>query len=364
MKKKQLYWAGSTISEEKVMAKKRFRKIRIFLKVIIVLILLVVFYVQDKIGPVIKDSEVMVALEIPLNTSIKEIAVILERENLIKDDKFFYYYTRLKKENDFKAGNYFLSRGMSSDEIILQLKEGKVYAASTKVVVPEGYTVEQITDILVKDGLVDEEVFNKTIETGNFDDIYLTREIPEEIGRTNRLEGFLFPKTYDFKEGITEEEIIRAMLKQTEKEIPSEWFDEANKKGWKFYDVMVLASIVERETIAATERNKVAQVYYNRLEQNMRLQADATVQYALGKQKERLLYKDLEVDSPYNTYRHYGLPLAPIANPGLKSIEAALFPEKHDFLFYVTKKDGSGEHYFSKTYQEHLQNIEKSKKNE
>lgn len=357
-------WAGSTISEEKVMAKKRFRKARIVLSFIILMTFLAVFYVQDKVGPVIEDSKVMVELEIPLNTSVKEIAAILERENLIKDDKFFYYYTRLKRENDFKAGNYFLSRGMTSDEIILQLKEGKVYATSTKVIIPEGYTVDQIADVLAEEGLIDKNTFNETIETGNFDDIYLTREIPNKEGRTSRLEGFLFPKTYDFKEGITEEEIIRTMLKQTEKEIPSEWFEEAKKKGWEFYDVMVLASIIERETIAATERNKVAQVYYNRLKQNMRLQADATVQYALGKQKERLLYKDLEVDSPYNTYRHYGLPLAPIANPGLKSIEAALFPEEHDFLFYVTKKDGSGEHYFSKTYQEHLQNIEKSKKNE
>ncbi|MNI76190.1 putative aminodeoxychorismate lyase [compost metagenome] len=125
---------------------------------------------------------------------------------------------------------------------------------------------------------------------------------------------------------------------------------------------MTVASLVEREVVADNERALVAGVIYNRLAEGMKLEIDATVQYLLGKPKERLMNSDLRsVDSPYNTYLYEGLPPGPIAAPSLKSIEAALEPESSEYLFYVTKKDGSGEHLFAKTYNEHLKNIKKSK---
>lgn len=362
--KNHLNWSHSDVSEEKIVAKKVIKSMLLMLVLVLGIAAMGVFYINDKLGPVIKDSKDLVEVEIPLNTSVKGISSILKDNNLIKDDKIFYYYLRIKSETNLKAGSYFLTRGMTATEVIEQLKEGKVYAASNKFVVPEGYTVAQIAQKLADKGLVDKKKFLELTRTGNFNDIFITREIPVSNERRNRLEGFLFPKTYEFNEGITEEEIIRSMLKQTEREIPSEWLEEVKNGDISFYEIMVLASIIEREAVAKGERNKIARVYYNRLDVNMLLQADATIQYALGDQKARILYKDLDIESPYNTYRKKGLPPSPIANPGLESIKAAIYPAEHEYLFYVTKKDGTGEHYFSKTYQEHLKNIDKSELNE
>ncbi|MNJ37950.1 putative aminodeoxychorismate lyase [compost metagenome] len=154
------------------------------------------------------------------------------------------------------------------------------------------------------------------------------------------------------------------MLQETNKRIKQipEFDQKLKARGLDFNELMTVASLVEREVVADSERSLVAGVIYNRIAQDMKLEIDATVQYLLDKPKERLLYKDLQsVDSPYNTYMYKGLPPGPIAAPSLKSIEAALEPKSSEYLFYVTKKDGSGEHLFAKTYAEHLQNIEKSK---
>jgi UPF0755 protein len=180
------------------------------------------------------------------------------------------------------------------------------------------------------------------------------------------LEGYIFPETYEVPQTSTDEKIVRRMFEELDRKLallPADWQQQMEKLGLTFHDIMTIASLIEREVVVDEERALVASVIYNRLNQKYPLQIDATVQYALDAPKERLLYVDLEVDSPYNTYKHAGLPPGPIASPGLKSIEAALYPDTSTYMFYVTKKDGTAEHYFAETYEAHQSNIAKSNEN-
>ncbi|MDF2673718.1 MAG: mltG, partial [Clostridiales bacterium] len=195
-----------------------------------------------------------------------------------------------------------------------------------------------------------EEVFINEAQNGEFEYDFL-KGIPED--RPNRLEGYLFPDTYEFKSGTTEHEIIDKMLGRFQ-----EIFDEeiSGKLGdRRLDDLIIMASIVEREAKVESERPIIAAVFYNRLKIDMQLQSCATIQYILGTNKERLLYEDLEIESPYNTYLNSGLPLGPICSPGRDSLVAALEPADVDYLYFVLKKyDGDGSHNFARNYNDFL----------
>ncbi|MNZ86552.1 putative aminodeoxychorismate lyase [compost metagenome] len=195
-------------------------------------------------------------------------------------------------------------------------------------------------------------------------DAEAVRSVPDNDQLHQRLEGYLFPETYEMKKESTEEDIIKRMLMELDRklaELPEDWQLVMEEKNLSLHELLTIASLVEREVVVDEERALVAGVIYNRMKDGMMLQIDATVQYSLDKPKERLYEKDLQVDSPYNTYKVEGLPPGPIASPSIASIQAALYPEDSDYLFYVTKKDGSQSHLFAKTYKEHLKNIEISK---
>lgn len=301
-------------------------------------------------------------VSVPMDSTLDDISRILEEEGIIRNAKTFYWYARYKDETDFKAGEYTLSPSMEIDTLLEKLKQGKIIENEYTFTIPEGYTVRQIAQLLEDKGFTTRQAFFDALKNGNYSDIWTIAKIPKDKGVKFPLEGFLFPKTYTIKEGASAETIIRTMLEQGAKEIPKEWMTELQKRKVSFYDAMIIASIVERETIAEGERDKVAAVYYNRLKKSMKLQADATIQYVMDKQKNRLLYSDLDLETKYNTYKYEGLPPGPISNPGIESIKAAIFPATHDYLFYVTKKDGSGEHHFSKTFAQHEHYIRLSKK--
>jgi UPF0755 protein len=176
------------------------------------------------------------------------------------------------------------------------------------------------------------------------------------------VEGFLFPDTYEFRADATPEEIVQALLENFERRVPPETRARAEQLGRPFYQVLIVASIVEREAAVPEERPVIASVFYNRLRENMPLQADPTVQYALGSPGNWWPSLDTVPDlaavvSPYNTYRNAGLPPGPICNPGLAAIQAALSPAQTDYLYFVTRGDGSGAHVFARTYEEHVRNI-------
>ena len=249
-----------------------------------------------------------------------------------------------------------IASGMGVSAIANSLQEQGI------ITIPEGYTVEQIADKLAEEGIVDKEQFLQAADA-----IQQSGQLPFQMKPSNEskhaLEGYLFPSTYEMKLDSTAEDIINRMLQEMEKRISAipDWESKMKKHGLDLNDLLTIASLVEREVVVDEERALVAGVIYNRIKEGMPLQIDATVQYALDKPKERLYYKDLEIDSPYNTYKIAGLPPGPIASPSEASILAALQPEASEYLYYVTKKDGTQTHLFGKTYEEHLANIEKSK---
>lgn len=322
-------------------------------------------YIYNGMQPV-KPSDKPVKLTIAPGTGTGGIADLLEDRGLIKNSFLFLTYLKWKTEGSrFQAGTYELTPGVTYDEIIAKLNRGDVVAEEMiRFTIPEGFTVEQMADRLAEQRIADKEAFLNLAKTPAGFHNALLADLPEGSELNYKLEGYLFPETYELKKGSTEADIVQRMFEETENrldQIPN-FREKLTQRGVDLNELMTVASLVEREVVVDSERALVAGVIYNRLAKGMKLEIDATVQYLLGKPKERLLHSDLRsVDSPYNTYLYEGLPPGPIAAPSLKSIEAALEPKESEYLFYVTKKDGSGEHLFAKTYKEHLKNIEKSK---
>ncbi|MBX6422085.1 endolytic transglycosylase MltG [Thermosulfurimonas sp. F29] len=285
------------------------------------------------------------AVFIPPGTPVKEVAEILRAEGLIRSEwAFFLEGWRLGVLDRLKAGEYELSPDMSPAEILRMLAEGRVITHI--VTIPEGYNVWEVAALLERAGLLKKEEFLKKAFDENF---VHSLGIPGPS-----VEGFLFPDTYYFVKGLSAEEIIRKMVSRFW-EVWSRYEKRAEELGVSVYEVVTLASIVEKEAVLSREKPLIAAVYWNRLRRGMPLQADPTVRYALRRFHGRLYYKHLRVRSPYNTYRYPGLPPTPIANPGEESIRAVLYPAKVPYLYFVSRGDGS--HYFSTTYREHLRAV-------
>ena len=306
-----------------------------------------------------KEQEVKITIEPGMNSA--QIAKTLEGHGLIRSEFVFRYYLRMNGEGSrFQAGEYMMKPGMALDEMVAMLNSGDTVKTPTfRFTIPEGYTIERIADKLAEEGIVDRaEFMEQTAQLDSYESEYISL-IPDNPDISHRLEGYLFPETYEMKEGSTEQEIIARMISELERklaQLPEDWQSRLEETNLTFHEIMTIASMIEREVAVDAERPIVASVIYNRLEQGMMLQIDATVQYALQEHKEVVLIVDTEVDSPYNTYQVTGLPPGPIASPGIESIRAALYPDDTSYLFYVTKKDGSQEHLFAETYNEHLRN--------
>lgn len=318
------------------------------------------FYIQKNLEPVAASDETIL-VTIPKGASSKTIGNILFENGLIRNSKIFYYYVRFKGGGTgLQAGDYKFQKGMTIDEMLKKMQDGDVYIETFTFTIPEGLSVVQIADLLSNKGYVDKEKFLKEVNEGEFHYDFIA-QIPDDPDRKYRLEGYLFPETYEMKKGATEHDIINRMLHQFDLVFNKEWRQAIEDRGMTIDDAVILASIVEREAVLDEERPTIAGVFFNRIDDGWLLQSCATVQYILGKQREVITYDDLEVDDPYNTYIYEGLPPGAISNPGAASLKAVVYPEEHDYYFFVTKKDGSGSHHFSKTYKEHLANDAKSR---
>jgi len=331
------------------------------------------YYVLEQLKPAEAAEEV--EFTIPPGTSSAGIANILEEHGLIRDALIFSYYLKYKDlGTGFQAGTYAMAPGIEIGEIIARLNAGDTVAEETiRVTIPEGYTVRQAVAALVAAGFSEEALLEVLNDPAQFaldssgEQPMRAAKIPENDQYRFPMEGYLFPETYEFPKDVTAYDALRRMAQELDRKLgtlPEGWEAQLEKNGVTFHEMMTIASLVEREVVVDAERALVAGVIYNRLRRDMPLQIDATVQYLFDEQKDRLYEKDLRVESPYNTYLNAGLPPGPIASPGLASIEAALYPEPSEYFFYVTKKDGTGEHFFGKTYEEHLQNIKKSNANQ
>lgn len=303
-----------------------------------------------------------VTIVIPKGATTAEIGQLLAEKGIVANSRQFSRQFRARAREagvgqDLLAGTYDLRTGMGYDAAIASLTAGPS-VIRTKVTIPEGFTVEQTAERFEKAAGIpaDEFVALAKGRASEFaaDHPYLAKAY------AGSLEGYLFPKTYQVKQGATARDVIEMMLDQFDREIAGVNMQTAGSRGLDLGDVVVLASLIERETKVAKEQPLVASVIYNRLKLRMRLGIDASVEYVLHTNRLRLTYKDLQVDSPYNTYRHFGLPPGPIANPGLASLKAAAAPADTNYLYYVlTAKDGS--HTFASTAAEFERAKAKSK---
>lgn len=298
-----------------------------------------------------KDEGKEITIEIKNNDTGEDISSLLYEKGLTKNENIFYWYVRFKNlDQDLKTGQYVLSTDQFLREIVSTIVNGSIILNSFTV--PEGYSLNQIIDLLVSRGLVDEAIFKDLLANGEFDFYFLEGLEPGE----KRLEGYLFPDTYYVSPESSESQIIEMMLKRTEEVLGSLDVDAVlEKSSYNLHELITIASMVEREAKLDEERPIISGVIYNRLKVGMKLQIDATVVYALGGEKEGLSLADLTVDSPYNTYLYEGLPVGPIASPGKVSLEAAFHPKNTEYLYYVAKPDGS--HAFTESYEKHLQNV-------
>ncbi|MFQ5882491.1 MAG: endolytic transglycosylase MltG [Candidatus Methylomirabilales bacterium] len=274
-------------------------------------------------------------------TPSTEIADLLKQEGVIQDRLLFLFFTLLRGSYDrLKAGEYEFIPSMGLLEVIRVLEEGKVLVH--KVAIPEGATLRQVVRLLHNEGLVDRERFLQLTTNA----LVANHYIPE----AETLEGFLFPDTYYFIKGMAEEEIIDAMVQRFFRAFTAEDELRARQLGLSRYEIVTLASIIEKEAVLNREKPVIAGVFYNRLRRGMRLQADPTVTYG-RRHRGPITRRDLRADHPYNTYVQDGLPPGPIASPGAAALKAALNPASVKYLYFVSKNDGT--HYFSRTLKEH-----------
>jgi len=330
------------------------------LLVIIGIVLGVGMFFANGLHPVeARDEPVLISVKPGMSST--QIARLLEDNGLIKNEFVFRYYLRINKQGSrFQAGDYSMKPGMELEEIVTMLNNGDTIKPPTfKFTIPEGYTIERIADKLTTENLINRDKFLELASQPELFSSSYVQLIPDNPDIAYSLEGYLFPETYEMVEGSTEQEIIARMIAELERKLqllPDGWQTQLEELGLSFHELLTVASLIEREAAVAEERPIIASVIYNRLKSDMLLQIDATVQYALDGHKDVLLIDDTEIDSPYNTYKINGLPPGPIASPGIESIRAALYPEDTKYLFYVTKKDGTQEHLFAETYEQHLRN--------
>lgn len=318
-------------------------------------------YIKSETQPVDTAQTELVSFEIEQGASVKEVSKALEKEGIIRNSKLFNFYLKFKNVSGFKSGLYHVSKSMTLDEIIAELSgAGKDKDQNaTKVLIREG---EQLTDIakeVEKSTKYSAEDFMAKVQDEDFLR-YLVQKFPKLLTQSYNgyqvkyvLEGYLYPATYDMNDSKTLQMLITEMVAKTD-EVMSKYYDKILKSDYTLQQILALASLIEKEGTKLEDRKKISSVFHNRIKENMKLQTDVSVQYALGEHKEALSLSDLELDSPYNLYQNYGVGPGPYNSPSEDSIVAALEPEKTDYLYFLADIH-TKEIYYAKTYEEHLE---------
>lgn len=289
-----------------------------------------------------------ITITIPPETNTLRIGKLLKSKNLINNEYIFLAYEKLKYKKPLKAGKYSIPKGTSMDKIINLLMQGSNVSDTIKLTIPEGFSVEEIADRISALGFNKDEFLSDCNKSDyNYDFI---KNISNSQGRKYLLEGYLFPDTYVIKKDAGVKDIINKMLERFNEVVYKSY--SSSKKTQSIDSVVNIASMIEKEAKVDKDRSLISSVIYNRINKKMKLQIDATVLYALGYHKSELSLTDLKIASPYNTYYVPALPIGPIGNPGLKSIDAAMNPTKTNYYYYVAQPDGS--HVFSENYQQHI----------
>jgi UPF0755 protein len=288
-------------------------------------------------------------ITVPPGTSVSGVADILVQKGVIDNSLVFQAYVRLNGYNSrLEAGNYQVPGGATLADVVGLM--GHSEANQVTVTIPEGYTTKQAADVIAKKGLFTAQAYLDAVKNDQFSQDFLAGR-PAGAG----VDGFLFPDTYNFSAKASPDDVINAQLNRFGQQVTPELRAHAADHKLTLYQVLVLASIIEREGKFDEDRGQIASVFYNRLAAGMPLQSDTTVEFAKGAPGIPITNQDKAIDSPYNTYLHTGLPPGPICNPGLGSLVAALTPASTDFLYFLTDKDGHA--HFSRTLAEHQQKI-------
>ena len=286
-----------------------------------------------------------VDVAIPSGASLPAVARLLEDRGVVRNAEAFRWLARLRGDaGRIRAGYYRLPTDAGASDVLDQLVEGRTRLE--RIVIPEGLTVDEAAQAAAEQAGFPAEEYLALARDSSFAD---SLGVP---GPT--LEGYLFPETYLVDPDVDARELIELQVRTFRRTFEPELARRAAEQGFDAREIVTLASIIEAEAKVPSERPLIASVYRNRLARGMLLEADPTVQYALGGHRERVLYEDLEVDSPYNTYRNPGLPPGPIGSPGRASLEAAVDPDSTPYLFFFWIGDSAGTHTFSTTHAEHL----------
>ena len=297
--------------------------------------------------------------------SVKQIGDNLFEADLIKSKLYFEIYIwRNKIESNLQAGKYVLSPKLSIKEIVKVLSTGETLNDELTIKIIEGWGIDDINDYLKNKGIVDGDEFISLAKTeignllvlrigGKFEigEFNFLNGSPQNVG----LEGFLFPDTYRIFKGASAEDIIKKMLDNFDRKLTDEMRADIKKQGRTVYEIVTMASIIEKEVRTSEDMRIVSGVFWDRIKNRQGLESCATLAYVLGVDKPQYSLEDTKIDSPYNTYKNRGLPPTPISNPGLNAIQAAIYPEYTGYNYFLNRPD-TGETVFSKTYNEHLRN--------
>lgn len=319
----------------------------------VILSMILLFSANDILAFVKENRSVTLSVSEP--TTVSAMSHELDEQGIVQYGTLFSLFVKVTgKDGEVAPGEYALNPSMDYGAIARALVKGTSGNSTTVLVtIPEGYTCAQIYQEMLDKGVASKEELDAAFNTYPFKWDFLKGMTPGE----NWLEGYLFPDTYEFFRGDAVQ-AVNKMLNNFADKYDVNVTEGAQKQGRSMHEIVTIASMVEREAQKDDEFPKIAGVIYNRIKSDMPLQIDATIQYAVG-HKEELTKADLEIDSPYNTYKNKGLPPGPIASPGYTALNAATHPESHGYYYYVAMPDGS--HLFAKTLSEHNQNIQTAK---
>ncbi|MGA9466511.1 MAG: endolytic transglycosylase MltG [Exiguobacterium marinum] len=362
-----------SMSDEKRARNRIVRRITVVILAIFLLVIatgsaLAYVFVKRSVEPIDPTSTETVEVEVPLGAGSGYIGELLEENGLVRSSTIFRFYTRFKNESSFQAGTYTLSPSQSIDELIETLQTGKVIVVpDIKLVIPEGFTIDQVIARLAKVAEIPKEEISEQLSDREYiqslvnEHEMLTEEVLQD-GIYHPLEGYLFPATYEFNKGVTLNEIIDEMLLPTES-MYQEYKGRLADSGRTFHETLSLASVVEKEAVSTEDRKEIAGVFENRLNDGMRLQSDPTVWYGTGETSIFTSFADLENDSLYNTYRYEGIPVGPIAAVSRDAFEAVLNPNDTENIYFYARppREGfpNGEVLFEVNYEDHQQNVNK-----
>ncbi len=331
------------------------------LTVSIMLSIFILYSISDYLG--MFRSDVSVDITIPQHSSTQQIASILQKHGIIHSALIFTAYVKLTHQSGLEFGIYTLSSQLSYDEIVQALKSSSSSRATARVTIPEGYTIQDIGALLEKDNVCSKQDFINSVNNASltFD---FSSKIPNDPNRFYRLEGYIFPDTYEFYLHQSSDSVVKKMLQNFDVRFDSTLRKQAAVSGMTVDQIVTLASIIQKEASQVSEMGKVSSVFHNRLKYGVSgaklLESDATILYVTHDIEPVLTASDTQLESAYNTYKHEGLPPGAICNPGLDAIKAAISPEKTDYYFFVT--DENGNYYYAKTFSQHLINVKKALK--